>query len=94
MQLKVVFIYTVYIYIYLFTCIYLFSLLFLFILLQFPCQLLENVPETVVHVLISMMNVHLTENAAHSTVTAHVQLTTVSKCCCHKQPKSVPQLPL
>ena len=90
MQLKVVFIYTVYSYIYLFTCIYLFSLLFLFILLQFPCQLLENVPETVVRVLISMMNVHPTGNAAHSTtVTAHVQLTTVS--CCHK---SVPQLPL
>ena len=93
MQLKVVFIYTVYIYIYLFTCIYLFSLLFLFILSQFPCQLLENVPETVVHVLISMMNVQPTGNAAHSTtVTAHVQLTTVSFC--HKHPKSVPQLPL
>ena len=43
--------------------------------------------------LISMMNVHPTGNAAHSTkVTGHVQLTTVS--CCHKQPKSVPQLPL
>lgn len=92
MQFKVVFIYTVYIYIYLFTCIYLFSLLFLFILSQFPCQLLENVPETVVRVFISMMNVHPTGNAAHSTVTVHVQLTTVS--CSHKHPKSVPQLPL
>lgn len=48
-----------------------------------PCQLLENVPETVVHVLISMMNVHPTGNAAHSM--------TVTK---HKHPKSVPQLPL
>ena len=56
--------------------IYLF--IYLFIYLQFFGQMPGNVTWTVVHVLISMINVHPTGNVAHrTTTTAHLQLTTV-----------------
>ena len=52
--------------------------IYLFIYLQFCCQLPVNATGTVVHALISMINVHPTGNVAHSTTTtAHLQLTTV-----------------
>ena len=58
--------------------LFLYLFIYLFIYLQFCCQLPINATGTVVHALISMINVHPTGNVAHSTTTnAHLQLTTV-----------------